>query len=91
MAGGNNFRERIKGFILEKFPLARKHGLNNSDKLLESGILDSLGILDLVNFVEQEFAIHVSDEELVAENFQTVEHLTAFIQRKSNTNSAQVS
>ena len=83
MANHNSMDARIRGFILEKFPLARKQGLRNSDKLLESGILDSLGVLDLVSFVEQEFSITISDGELVPENFQTVDHLVAFIHDKS--------
>ncbi len=83
MTAGDAVSERIRGFILEKFPLARKQGLKSSDKLLEGGILDSLGVLDLVGFVEQEFAIQVSDEELVPDNFQTIEQLAAFVQAKS--------
>ncbi len=79
----NAVRERIKGFILEKFPLARKQGLNNGDQLLERGIVDSLGVLDLVSFLEQEFAISVSDEELVPEHFRTIECLAAFVQKRS--------
>lgn len=79
----NHLNECIRNFIIEKFPLARKRGINFQDNLLESGILDSLGILDLVAFVEQNFGIALTDEELVPENFQSIEHLTAFVQSKS--------
>lgn len=79
----NHLNERIRNFVMEKFPLARKRGINFQDNLLESGILDSLGILDLVAFVEQNFGIVLADEELVPENFQSIEHLTAFVQSKS--------
>lgn len=79
----NHLNERIRNFIMEKFPLARKRGLNFQDNLLESGILDSLGILDLVAFVEQNFEIVLTDEELIPENFQSIERLTVFIQSKS--------
>ena len=87
MAAGNSVNERIRGFILEKFPLARKQGLKSNDRLLEGGILDSLGVLDLVSFVEQEFAIQISDDELVPDNFQTIEQLAAFVQAKSRRDS----
>jgi acyl carrier protein len=80
--------ERIRNFLLEKFPLARKRGVTFQDNLLESGILDSLGILDLVAFVEQNFAIILSDDELIPENFQSIERLTAFVQSKTNSGSA---
>ncbi len=88
MAAGNSVNERIRGFILEKFPLARKQGLKSNDRLLEGGILDSLGVLDLVSFVEQEFAIQISDDELVPDNFQTIEQLAAFVQAKSGGDSS---
>lgn len=79
----NHLNERIRNFIVEKFPLARKRGINFQDNLLESGILDSLGILDLVAFVEQNFGIVLTDEELVPEHFQSIDRLAAFIQTKS--------
>lgn len=76
--------ERIRGFILEKFPLAVKRALKDTDPLLESGIVDSLGVLDLVAFVEKEFAILVVDEELLPENFQSIDRLAAFVRRKAD-------
>jgi acyl carrier protein len=83
----NRASERLRIFILEKFPLARKRGLKDNDQLLEGGILDSLGMLDLVSFVEQEFAITVSDEDLLPENFQTIERLASFVHDKCAVNS----
>lgn len=76
--------ELIVGFIVEKFPLARKRSIANADNLLESGIIDSLGILDLVSFLEQEFAIAVADDELLPENFESVDRLSCFVERKIN-------
>lgn len=78
----NDLKESIRNFILEKFPLARKRGVQFDDNLLESGIIDSLGILDLVNFLEQSLGIILSDEELIPENFQTIERLSVFVQSK---------
>ncbi len=73
---------RIKSFVLEKFPLARKKDLAFGDKLLESGIIDSLGVLDLVSFVEEEFKIRIGDDELLPENFQNIERLASFVRTK---------
>jgi acyl carrier protein len=84
----NHLNERIRTFLLEKFPLARKRGVTFQDNLLESGILDSLGILDVVAFVEQNFGIILNDDELVPENFQTIERLSAFVQSKTTSESA---
>ena len=77
-------QEQIQAFIFEKFPLSRKRSLTPQVDLLESGILDSLGILDLVSFVEQTFGIVVNDEELVPENFRSIESLSAFVLAKGS-------
>ncbi len=62
--------QQVKSFVLENFPLARKQNLQNSAYLIDSGIVDSLGILDLVAFLENEFGLHISDEELLPENLR---------------------
>lgn len=83
MTNSNNVGERINQFVLHTFPLARKKALTPEDDLLESGIIDSLGILDLVAFVEKEFGIAVSDEDLLPENFNSVDHLAAFVRSRT--------
>jgi len=74
---------QLREFILQKFPLARKRGVKDGDLLLENGILDSMGVLELVHFIEQEYGILVSDEELEPDNFQSIDKLAAFIQTKT--------
>jgi acyl carrier protein len=74
--------ERIGAFLVERYPAARLRPITSTERLLENGILDSLGILDLVAYLEGEFAITVSDEELLPEHFETLERLTAFVERK---------
>jgi acyl carrier protein len=78
-------KNRLRGFIFEKFPLARKKNMNDTSPLLQSGIVDSLGILELVSFIEHEFGVTISDDELLPENFQTLEALTSFVQTKNGT------
>jgi acyl carrier protein len=80
-------KEKIKAFVLDRFPLARTRKLQTHDLLLESGVLDSLGVLDVVGFTEKEFSIQVSDEELVPDNFQTIDSLTDFVLQKRGENS----
>lgn len=74
--------EQIEAFLKKRFPLTRKVGRN--DALLESGLLDSLGILEIVTFLEQEFRITITDEELLPENFQSIACLVTFVQNKGN-------
>lgn len=76
--------EQITGFITSHFPLARNRKIKSDDQILEKGILDSLGVLELVSYIEREFDINISDEDLVPEHFQTIKHITTFIQMKKN-------
>lgn len=82
MAEAQTIDDRIRDFVLKHFPLARKNGLKPEDSWLESGLIDSLGILDLVHFLEQEFSIQVSDEELLPENFQSLISVADFVRKK---------
>jgi acyl carrier protein len=88
MAQTQTIEGRIREFILKTFPLARKHGVKETDKWLETGMLDSLGILDLVHFLEEDFSIRVSDEELLPENFQSLSSVTEFVKSKLNLETA---
>jgi len=72
---------RIRQFVLQKFPLARKRSVANADNLLESGIIDSLGVLELVSFFQQEFSVAAVDEDLTPENFQSIEFMARFVER----------
>ncbi len=78
-----SIEQRIHAFLLKKFALARKAGVVKDTALLEKGILDSLGILDVVSFLETEFSIVVSDDELVPDNFQTLGALSAFVLKRT--------
>jgi len=75
--------ERIREFVQRTFPLARKKNVHENDKWLEAGILDSLGILDLVHFLEQEFSIQISDEELDPANFESLGAVASFARKKA--------
>lgn len=74
--------DRIKDFILRHFPMARKQGLKSDEKWLETGMIDSLGILDLVHFLEEEFSVTISDDELQPENFQSLDAVVEFVGNK---------
>ena len=72
---------RIRSFILEKFPAARTKRLDDELPLLEAGIVDSLGVLDVVGFLEHAFHIKVDDEDLTPDNFATVRCMVSFVER----------
>ncbi len=71
----NSFRE----FVVERFPLAKRKDLTDELSLLDSGIVDSLGVLDLVGFIEEQFGIECQDDDLVPENFDSIGALTRFV------------
>jgi len=79
---GAAITQKIGAFLVERYPAARLRPITSTDRLLENGILDSLGILDLVAYLEGEFAITVNDEELLPEHFESLDCLTAFVERK---------
>ena len=78
----NEISDRIRRFIMDHFPIARRRSIIDDEVLLGTQIIDSLGILELVAFMEEEFKITVTDEDLLAENFQSVASLTCFVQHK---------
>jgi acyl carrier protein len=84
MTSGHDLAADVREFILKSFPLARKQQIKNSDALLESGMIDSQGVLEVVDFIERQFSTTVEDEELVPENFQTIDRIVAFIQSKTS-------
>ncbi len=74
-----NPRERIRRFIVDTFFV---ESFSDEESFLRSGIIDSLGMLDLVAFLESEFGIKIYDEELVPQNLDSLANVAAFAERK---------
>jgi len=75
--------EQIRQYVLANFMYSGDSGrLTDELSLIDSGIMDSTGVLELVGFIEETFGIKVEDTELVPENFDSVAKVTAYIQRK---------
>ena len=76
---------KIREFIFENFLFdAESSALKNEDSFLDQGIIDSTGVLELVEWLEDECGIEVDDEELIPENLDSVNNLAAFIAKKTN-------
>jgi acyl carrier protein len=74
---------QIKDFILKCFLFTDDPAaLGDDQSLMSTGVLDSTGILELIHFVEETFGIKVADEEMLPENFDSVDAITAFVTRK---------
>lgn len=78
-----NVKEIIKEFITEHFlKEGQQKTISDSGSFLDEGVIDSVGVLELVAFLEEKFGFRVEDEELVPENLDSVDKLVDFVQIK---------
>jgi acyl carrier protein len=73
----------IRHFIADNL-LFSSNGFHLADDVsfLEEGVVDSLGVMELVVFVEEEFGVRVADEDVTPEHFDSVNQLAAYVERK---------
>ena len=77
----------LKNFITDNFLFGKGNSLNYETDFLKEGIIDSIGILELVCFVEETFNFGVDEEEILHENFSSISKLNKYINQKLNINS----
>ncbi|MDN5995173.1 acyl carrier protein [Acidipropionibacterium jensenii] len=76
-------REKVRGFVLEDLLLGDSERLPSDDSsLLETGVIDSTGILELIEFLEQNFAIQVADNETIPENLDGIDRVVSYVLSK---------
>jgi acyl carrier protein len=75
--------KEIRRFIVENFLFGRDDGtLKDDTSLLDKGIIDSTGVMELVMYVEKECGVKVEDHELDPRNLDSISRLAQFIERK---------
>lgn len=74
--------EKIRSFILKNFYVANASDLVDSASLLDGGIVDSTGVLEIIMFIEDEFKLKVADAEMIPANLDSVDNLSAYVRRK---------
>ncbi len=72
----------IRNFVVENFLFGEGEQLKEDTSFLESGIVDSTGILELVAFIEETFGIRMADDELIPENLDSISNVVNYLQRK---------
>jgi acyl carrier protein len=73
-------RTEIRKFVLDNFMMGRNsQELTDSGSLLELGIIDSTGVLELVGFLEEKYGLQVEDSELVPENLDSIDNLVKYV------------
>ena len=76
-------RQELRQFVISNFLLTEDDAaLTDDASFVEQGIVDSTGVLELVSFLERRYAITLDDAELVPDNLDSIQNLTAFLERK---------
>jgi acyl carrier protein len=75
-------QERVRQFVLEYFYVSDPTELTDEISLIDSGIVDSTGMLEIILFLESEYGFHVEDHETVPENLETISRIAAYVDRK---------
>jgi acyl carrier protein len=74
---------QVRDFVIGQFLFDVEHkNLANNVSFLDTGIVDSTGILELVAYLEDNYGVTIEDEELVPENLDSVNNIVAFVSRK---------
>lgn len=73
---------RIRDFIVENFLFGDDSGLDDQVSFLENGIVDSMGILEIVNFIKESFQVVVADEELLPENLDSIDNIASYLKTR---------
>jgi len=75
-------KEKVREFVLDAAQRKGLASVTDTESLTENGVIDSLAIFRLVSFLEDNFGIRIADEEIVNENFQSVEAIESFVAEK---------
>jgi acyl carrier protein len=74
----------LREFIAKNFLFSDEFSLLDTDSFLESGIIDSTRVLELILFLEERYQITLADEEIVPENLDSIQSLKIFVESKLN-------
>jgi acyl carrier protein len=75
-----DLKTAVLEFIQENFFVSGP--LGHDESLLDTGVIDSTGVLEVISFVESKFDIQVLDEEILPENLDSISRIAAFVERK---------
>lgn len=77
-------KKQIRDFVTTNFYVADAAALEDRTSLLDQGIIDSTGVLEVIMFIETTFGVTVEDSEMLPENLDSIERIAAFVARKSS-------
>ena len=82
MLDKSELKNKIKSFVSDYFIKDSGIELAENTSFLDKGIIDSTGVMELVSFLEETFGITMDDEEIIPDNFDSIEKLVAFVENK---------
>lgn len=77
-----DIKDQIRTFVTTNFYVADPASLADDDSLLDQGIIDSTGVLEVIYFLEETFGIKVEDSEMLPDNLDSIEKITNFVALK---------
>lgn len=77
-----NTIEELKNFLVKARLIKSGQAIDENESLIKSGIIDSLGIMELIEYMEDTYGIVVGEEDLVPENFDTLAAIQALISKR---------
>jgi len=79
-----NLSNDIREYIIDNFLFGEPGNLSDDTSFMEGGIVDSTGILEIVGYIEEKYGISIGDAELIPENFNSINNISKFLERKLN-------
>lgn len=77
-----DYIKNINKFIVDNFLFGDDNTIANNASLLENGIIDSTGVLELISFLEETYEITIEDDEMIPENLDSVDNINTFLKKK---------
>lgn len=86
----DQIKREVRRFIADNYLFRDDDGsLADDDSFLAKGIIDSIGILELMTFLERTFALRIADEDVTPDNLDSIGQITAYVRRKLDNGAAQ--
>lgn len=79
--------EEIKNYIIEA-SLEDRDKIDKATPIFDTGLLDSMGLLFLIEFLTENYQVEVNDDDIIPENFESIQSIVVFVERKLKVNKA---
>lgn len=78
-----DIRQQVREFLTANFYVPDAAGLADDASLLEAGVIDSTGVLEIIGFLESRFSLHVDDDDIVPDNLDSISRIADYVVRKN--------